>query len=252
MTLHLHRTDDTLWQVVPEREVEDEWITTPNPWGRGTICVRVSKSVAAASQEVSYEQLSNRFVEPLASSQRDLGLVTCIAGRIDRGISSHSPFWKAVSVALGREALDIPPFELCQETSLDLRGQDICDLCPIKHFKSLVKLNLSHTMVDSILPLADLEKLQHLDLSYTLVSDLSPLSRLSELQTLELNHTPLQSISDFNPLKLLKKLERVRIDSVPLSEVDWRELHSQRVLMHEKDKEVFKTDFEMYPDSTPY
>jgi internalin A len=90
-----------------------------------------------------------------------------------------------------------------QVISLDLFGNQISDLSPLKELKQLTELNLSSNQISDLSPLKELQQLTSLDLYNNLISDLNSLKELQQLTSLYLRRN---QISDLNPIKGLQQL----------------------------------------------
>ncbi|MEJ8751476.1 cell wall-binding repeat-containing protein [Lagierella sp. ICN-221743] len=99
-------------------------------------------------------------------------------------------------------------------TSLDLTGNEVIDLTPLKKCKNLETLELddqylaeSGQYLTDISPLKDLTKLKKLVLKNNKIEDLSAIGSLTELEELNLyGNRGIKSIAGFENLKKLKKL----------------------------------------------
>lgn len=99
-------------------------------------------------------------------------------------------------------------------TSLDLTGNEVIDLTPLKKCKNLVNLELddqylaeSRQYLTDISPLKDLTKLKKLVLKNNKIEDLSAIGNLTNLEELDLyGNRGIKSINGFENLKKLKKL----------------------------------------------
>ncbi|KPB05696.1 leucine-rich repeat domain-containing protein [Bacillus sp. CHD6a] len=85
---------------------------------------------------------------------------------------------------------------------LDISGNEIKDLSPLKGMESLNSLNLSDNLITDISPLKDLY-ISYLDLSVTPISDISGLSGLADLEMLYLHETNITDISVLLELEYL-------------------------------------------------
>lgn len=70
----------------------------------------------------------------------------------------------------------------------------IADLSGLEYFKNLNHLDLGGNLVTGLAPLKRLTKLRYLDLSHNRLSDLTPLKRLVRLYDLNLSHNEIKSI----------------------------------------------------------
>ncbi len=69
---------------------------------------------------------------------------------------------------------------------LNLSGNQIEDLAPLRGLKKLVVLDLSHNRITNLIPLRGLQKLQFLNLGHNQIKSLDPLLALPELTGLVL------------------------------------------------------------------
>jgi len=108
---------------------------------------------------------------------------------------------------------DMTPVEL------NLAGCGVTDLTPLKKMKSLKRLVLSDTPVESPAPLTGL-KLERLEVARTAVSDLTPLKGMP-LQYLDLSGSRVKDLSPLKGMKLKELVlnEMTSIDLAPLKSV---------------------------------
>ena len=100
---------------------------------------------------------------------------------------------------------------------LDLEGNSISDISPLKDLENLTKLRLGkNRRISNVSPLKDLENLTFLDLDGNQISDISPLKDLKNLTWIDLDGN---QISNVSPLKDLENLEFLDIDSNQISDV---------------------------------
>jgi internalin A len=100
--------------------------------------------------------------------------------------------------------------EKCRSLAeLDLAGNEIEDLAPIKDLKGIQSLTLSKNKIKDIKPLEGLTKLQYLELSGNQISDISPLAKLEAMRSLYLSEN---QIKDLAPVAGLKKLWSLYLD----------------------------------------
>jgi len=100
-------------------------------------------------------------------------------------------------------------------TELDLGGNEISDLSPLKGLTNLKELELWGNEITDVSPLAGLTKLEKLHLGDSQISDLSPLAGLAKLEKLWLDGN---QISDLSPLKGLTNLKELDLEGNPISE----------------------------------
>ena len=117
----------------------------------------------------------------------------------------------------GNPIEDINPLRsLTQLTHLGLGSTHLSDLSPLASLKSLVDMDLGDNQISDISPLSELTALTKLDLQYNQISDLSPLAGLISLRDINLINNP---ISDLGPLSNLTNLEVLDIYYGKISDV---------------------------------
>ena len=99
---------------------------------------------------------------------------------------------------------------------LDLSGNEISDLSPLKGLKNLEWLILYNNKITDISPLKGLTKVWSLYLSDNEISDISPLKELTNLKWLDLCYN--KKITDLSPLAELTKLEVLYLWDTPIPE----------------------------------
>ena len=126
---------------------------------------------------------------------------------------------------------------------LDLSGQDISDITPLRYMKKLTYLVLNDNNITDISALQGLRRLRalklknnritdisavqetpnlvYLDLNGNQIKDITPVRSLKDLTTLSLSNNP---VSDLRPLEDMKQLRMLYIDGVSLQESDLQPL----------------------------
>ncbi|MGD6778570.1 leucine-rich repeat domain-containing protein [Sutcliffiella horikoshii] len=100
---------------------------------------------------------------------------------------------------------------------LDVSGNEIRDLSPLKGMESLYFLNLSDNLVTDISALKDLY-ISYLDLSVNPITDISDLSKLADLEMLYLHHTEITDISVLLELEYLWEVTLFGIEGLTFEE----------------------------------
>ncbi|WNG57332.1 hypothetical protein F0U59_23090 [Archangium gephyra] len=109
-----------------------------------------------------------------------------------------------------------------QEEALDLSGQGLVDLRPLRGAKNLRYLYLRDNGLKNITPLGDLAQLRTLDLRRNAVRSLSAVARLSRLERLTASYN---AVEDVAPLAAHPTLQEVRllgnsiINATPISTI---------------------------------
>ncbi len=93
---------------------------------------------------------------------------------------------------------------------LELRGNRISDVSPLKNLTNLTKLRLgTNHKISDVSPLKNLTNLTFLDIDSNQISDVSPLKNLTNLTWLDLDDN---GILDVSPLKVLTNLRYLDLD----------------------------------------
>lgn len=111
---------------------------------------------------------------------------------------------------------------------LNLRGNNITDITPLKDLKRLKELNLSFNSVSNMGSLRNLETLENLDVSWNGVTDISFLQKLTHLKELWLGNAGMyeymgnnyNKISELSVLKDMKDLEILDLQELGIKELD--------------------------------
>lgn len=131
-------------------------------------------------------------------TEDDVKNISTIAGK-NKGITSLAGLEKCRALAL-----------------LDLAGNQIEDLTPIKDLKNLQSLDLSKNKISNIQPLAGLTGLQYLNLADNQISDIAPLANMSNLRTLYLSNN---QVSDLSVLSQLMKIWSLYVDGNKITDI---------------------------------
>ena len=107
----------------------------------------------------------------------------------------------------GNQISDVTPLKgLTHLTTLDLKNNQISDFTPLKDLTQLTSLNLDQNQISVFTPLKDLTQLYHLHLGGNQISDVTPLKDLTHLDTLSLGNNQLTDVKGLGKLTQLKKL----------------------------------------------
>ena len=102
-------------------------------------------------------------------------------------------------------------------TEIELRGNRISDVSPLKNLTNLTKLRLgTNRKISDVSPLKNLTNLTWLDLDDNRISDVSPLQVLTNLTYLDLDGN---RISDVSPLQVLTNLTFLDVDDNQISDM---------------------------------
>ena len=102
-------------------------------------------------------------------------------------------------------------------TEIELRGNRISDVSPLKNLTNLTKLRLgTNRKISDVSPLKNLTNLTFLDIDSNQISDVSPLKNLTNLTWLDLDDN---RISDVSPLQVLTNLTYLDLDGNRISDV---------------------------------
>ena len=100
---------------------------------------------------------------------------------------------------------------------IELRGNRISDVSPLKNLTNLTKLRLgTNRKISDVSPLKNLTNLTFLDIDSNQISDVSPLKVLTNLTWLDLDDN---RISDVSSLKVLTNLTYLDLDGNQISDV---------------------------------
>lgn len=91
----------------------------------------------------------------------------------------------------------LPLKDMVTLRELGLCQNPLKDLTPLSRLLSLERLDISQTQVRDLLPLAELTKLKKLDMAYCDIKDISVLAKLPNLREVDLSHT---LVTDLSPL----------------------------------------------------
>jgi predicted DNA-binding WGR domain protein len=100
---------------------------------------------------------------------------------------------------------------------LNIRGDKITDIQPLKKFKDLQFLNLVGNKIEDLSPLETLTKLECLDLKNNQIKNINSLKNLVNLQYLGLGDN---SIEDISSLAKLSKLSELHIDRNKIADIN--------------------------------
>jgi len=124
-----------------------------------------------------------------------------------------------VAVVSGRDMniKSLAGLEHCRAlASLDLTGNAVADLTPLKGLPRLQQLILATNKVANVAPLKENTALQYLDLNHNSVADIAPLSGLTNLAVLYVSDNRVKTIQ---PVVKLPKLHSLYLDRNDLADV---------------------------------
>ncbi|MBN8642956.1 MAG: leucine-rich repeat domain-containing protein [Flavobacteriales bacterium] len=102
-------------------------------------------------------------------------------------------------------------------TSINLTGNKISELTPLKNILSLENLYLGENRINYLSPLRNLSNLTRLKLFKNNISDITPLKNLSKLEEISLFEN---KIYDISPLKKLINLKYIYVSQNQISDID--------------------------------
>ena len=106
--------------------------------------------------------------------------------------------------------------DLIALTTLNLEGNEISDLSPLRNLTSLTRLDLSDNEITDISALEDLTSLTVLSLRHNQISNLSPLRNLTSLTDIDLYNN---KVTNLSPLRNLTSLTRLVLNGNQISNV---------------------------------
>ena len=110
----------------------------------------------------------------------------------------------------GKGVKSLAGMEKCRSLALlDLEGNEVEDLTPIKDLKNIQSLTLAKNKIKDLKAIEALVKLQYLKLDENQISDLTPLAKLENLRSLYLSKN---QIKDLAPIAGLTKLWSLYLD----------------------------------------
>jgi len=160
------------------------------------------KNLEAAVRKQVFEKRNNK--KPLV--EKDVQNISVVEGK-NMKIKSLKGLEKCRSLA-----------------ALDLEGNEITDLTPIKGLKMIQTINLKKNKIKDIKPLAGLTALQYVHLEGNQVSDLKPLMKMKNLRTLYLTRN---KVTDLKPISGLSKIWSLYLagnkvkDLQPVAKLKW-------------------------------
>jgi internalin A len=160
------------------------------------------KNLEAVVRQYVFEKRNSD--EPL--TEKDVENISTIEGK-EKEIKDLTGLDKCVSLAL-----------------LDLEGNAIADLKPIKSLTNLQSVNLSRNQITEVDVLSELVKLQYLHLAQNQIADLAPLAKMENMRSLYLSDNKLE---DIKPLAGLTKIWSLYLDGnqvtnlEPLKNLQW-------------------------------
>ena len=104
-----------------------------------------------------------------------------------------------------------------QLASLDIAGNRIEDLGPLRGMNLLLYLDAADNRIGSLSPLKDLPQLQYLDVSGNRIESIDPIGEVETLNTLDLSDN---KVGDLEPLKKLQRLWSLHLANNPLKSAD--------------------------------
>lgn len=156
------------------------------------------------------ERVFASYTDPLTNrlDLRDLHLDNSLLGLIPKHITHLNLARTKIS------SLHQLPEEMYRLVYLNVSGNDIQDISPLRRYLGLTNLNLSKTQVQNIATLSSLKNLSILDLKRTKVSDISSIKTLTELWFLDLTKT---NIKNIDAVTSLGKLSWISIGGTRVS-----------------------------------
>lgn len=150
--------------------------------------------LAAVVRKYVFEKRNNQ--EPI--TEKDVENISTISGK-QQGITNLAGLEKCISLA-----------------SLDLEGNEVSDVTPLKDLKLLQQLNLAQNKIANLGPLADLTSLQYLQLAGNKIEDLAPLAKLDKLTSLYLSGN---QVTKLESLAGLSRLWSLYLDGNPVADL---------------------------------
>lgn len=175
--------------VLAQEEKKEEAKPQPAP-----ASIFPDKNLEAVVRQYVFEKRNND--QPL--TEKDVENISTITGK-NKGVKDLTGLEKCRSLAL-----------------LDLEGNEIENLAPIKDLKNIQSLTLAKNKIKDIAPVAELTRLQYLQLEDNQVADLAPLAKLENLRSLYLSRN---QITNIEPLKGLTKLWSLYLDGNQLTDI---------------------------------
>ena len=130
----------------------------------------------------------------------------------------------------GNQISDVTPLKgLTHLTTLDLKNNQISDFTPLKDLTQLTSLNLDQNQISVFTPLKDLTHLDTLSLGNNQLTDVKGLGKLTQLKKLYLNHNKLTELP--KGLEKLSKLTYLELGGNKLTDVKGLEKLTQLTIM---------------------
>jgi Leucine-rich repeat (LRR) protein len=118
-------------------------------------------------------------------------------------------------VALGIK--DLSGLEKCRSlASLDLKGNSLTNLLPIRDLSNIQYLNLANNQIEDTASLSNITALQYIELSGNRVKDVSPLRGLTNMASLYLGSN---QIKDISPLFGMRKLSSLYVEGNQIRDI---------------------------------
>jgi Leucine-rich repeat (LRR) protein len=174
------------------------------------------KNLDAVVRQYVFEKRNNE--EPLVEA--DVENISTIVGK-KKGITNLAGLEKCRSLALldlaGNEIEDLTPIkDLKNIQSLDLSSNKIKDISALEGLTALQYVQLENNQVTDLAAVAKLENLRNLYLANNQVKDVTPLAGLTKMVSLYLDSN---QVSDIKPLAALTTLERLDVRGNGISDI---------------------------------
>jgi Leucine-rich repeat (LRR) protein len=133
-----------------------------------------------------------------------------------------TPRWQSILSKAARIAEAPSKEELAQVPLLDsvnLSGQSIRDLEPLRKLPKLKVVKINHTDITSLLPLMHHREITYLDISETGVADIAPISQFTKLKILKADNSKLEGIERV----VAPSLEKLYADHTSIHDITAKE-----------------------------
>lgn len=160
------------------------------------------KNLEAVVRKNVFEKRNNK--EPL--TEKDVENISTITGKA-KGIKDLTGLEKCYSLA-----------------ALDLEGNEITDLSPLKELDNIQTINLSKNKISDIAPLEKLVRLQYLELSDNQITNVEPLAKMENMRSLYLSGNQIKKIDSIGNLTKIWSLylDKNKVENLsPVSKLKW-------------------------------
>ena len=194
-------------------------------------------------QNITYLDLSGKYIQSLDGIQRFTGLKVLIVG--------------------GNELSDLRPLSGLQTLQyLDISGQNITDLTPVSGLTGLLALDASDNAISSVEPLSSLVNLERLDISNNPINSLNGMNGLRSLKRFTANGIAisggdLSALSELSELievymsgSGLESIEGLNTDSLEILDISYNGITSLEDIItagHLKNLNVSENNIQMIP-----